>query len=101
MEDQDRLARRGLLLSLACIPAVPALVVLLTLTPEGWRLAVYLLGLAGIAAVAIWGGLMARRALLEGTALTWRAVAGAWIGLTLGVTAALFTVWTAAGAALS
>ena len=97
MDAQDRLARRGLLLALACVLASPILVVLLTAAPAGWRRAIFLVGLAGIAALAIWAGLMARKALVDGTALTWRASAGMWIGLTLGVTAAVFTLWTLVG----
>ena len=75
------------------------LILLVVVVPQGWRLAIYLTGLFAIAGVAIWGGLLARRALVGGTSLTVRAIAGMWLGLTVGVTAAVFTLWTLVGLA--
>jgi hypothetical protein len=99
VEDPDRSARRGWLLALASVPAVPVLILLVVVVPQGWRLAIYLTGLFAIAGVAIWGGLLARRGLVGGTSLTVRAIAGMWLGLTLGVTATVFTLWTLVGLA--
>lgn len=65
--------------------------------PEGARPAVFLVGVAVTAALALWGGIRARRALLENAPATGHAVAIAWIGLTIGVTAAVFCVWGAVG----
>ncbi len=98
VSEPERLAHRSLRVSLLCFVAIPVLVVALTVLPEGWRGAAFVLGLAAVAAVSIWAGLLGRR-VLAGSEPTWRAAAGAWIGLTLGVTAALFTLWTILGIA--
>lgn len=97
VSEPDRLAHRSLRVSLLCVVAIPVLVVALTALPERWRGAAFVLGLAAIAAVAIWAGLLGRRVVAEADAPGWRAMAGAWIGLTLGVTTALFTLWTLLG----
>jgi hypothetical protein len=99
VSEPERLAHRSFRVSLLCVVAIPVLVVALTALPDGWRGAAFVAGLAAVAAVAIWAGLVGRRVVGEADAPDWRAAAGAWIGLTLGVTTAIFALWTLLGIA--
>ncbi|TMK36760.1 MAG: hypothetical protein E6G58_04365 [Actinobacteria bacterium] len=96
--DED--ARRGLRLALIGYAGVPLTIVFVGLAPHGFRAGVYLAGLAAVAVVSTVGGIRARRALSAGTALRARAIAGAILGLWLGVTAAVLWFWTLVGVAL-
>jgi hypothetical protein len=90
----DARARRGFALALAGAGGIPVLVAVLVALPQAWRTTVFVLGLAGIGAVCIWGGAMARSALTASTTHRGRAVVGTFLGLILGVTAAVFLFWT-------
>ena len=79
---------------------IPLTIVLVGLAPHGLRAGLYLVGLAAVAEVSIFGGVRARRALSAGTALRARAVAGAVLGLWLGTTAAVLWFWLLVGVAL-
>jgi hypothetical protein len=96
----DTDARRGLVLAVAGIVAIPATAALLAATPTGARAPVYLLGLAGIAATSFAGGLLGRRALSAGTALRARALTATIVGLWLGLTAGALWFWTLLAVAL-
>ncbi len=96
--DED--ARRGLRLALIGLGGVPLTIVLVGLAPHGARAGVYLTGLAAVAVVSTIGGVRGRRALSAGTALRARAIAGAVLGLWIGVTAAVLWFWTLVGVAL-
>lgn len=98
MSTPDRDATRGLVLAVAGAVLAPTLLVLLAALPLGARKAAYLAGLGVIAAVSIVGGVIARRSLGAGTTRMGRAIAGATLGLTVGVTAAVLAFWTLAGA---
>jgi hypothetical protein len=90
----DTDARRGLVLAVAGVVAVPATATLLAAAPNGARAPVYLLGLAAIAATSCAGGLLGRRALTAGTALRARALTATIVGLWLGLTAGVLWFWT-------
>jgi hypothetical protein len=90
----DTDARRGLLLACAGLVAIPVTGTLLAGAPRGVRAAVYVLGLASIAAISFAGGRLGRRARSAGTALRARAVAAMIVGLWLGLTAAVLCFWT-------
>jgi len=96
----DRDATRGLVLSVVGLLLAPALLVLLAALPPGTRKAAYLASLGVIAAVSLTGGVIARRALGAGTTKMGRAVAGAMLGLTVGVTASVLGFWTLIGVVL-
>jgi hypothetical protein len=98
--DPDADARRGLLLAVLGAAAIPATAILIAVTPSGARGAVYLLGLAAVAAISLLGGATGRRALSAGTALRARAVVAALLGLWLGITAAVLWFWTLVGLVL-
>lgn len=85
------------MLAVAGLLLAPALLVLLAAVPQGARKVVYVAGLGLVATVSIAGGVMARAALGAGTARTGRAIAGAMLGLTFGVTAAVLGFWTLVG----
>ncbi|HUL84374.1 MAG TPA: hypothetical protein VLX89_02495 [Actinomycetota bacterium] len=90
VRDRDLNARRGLWLSIAGVLLLPVTMSAIALIPQGgWRSAVYVFGLAGVAAVSLTGGTMARRALAAGTPLRVRAGVGAAVGLWVGITAAI------------
>jgi hypothetical protein len=98
---RDLNARRGLWLSLIGVVLLPVAMSAIALFPQGgWRRAVYILGLAAVAAVSLTGGTMARRALSAGTKLRTRAMAGAAIGLWVGLTAAIMCFLAFAGTVL-
>ena len=93
-------ARRGLLSTIVGAAGIPATAALIAAVPVGARGAVYLTGLAAIAAASIAGGMLGRRALSAGTALRARAIVGAMLGLWIGVTAAVLWFWTLVGIVL-
>ena len=93
-------ARRGLRLAALGVAGIPVTAVSIAVVPVGAREAVYLAGLAAIAATAIAGGVLGRRALSAGTALRARAIAGAILGFWVGMTAAVLWFWTLVGVAL-
>jgi len=96
----DTDARRGLVLAVAGIVAIPATGALLAAAPTGVRGIVYLLGLAAIAASSFAGALLGRRALSAGTALRARALTATIVGLWLGLTAGALWFWTLLAVAL-
>jgi hypothetical protein len=91
--DLDVRARRGFAWALAGAAAVPGLVGVLVLAPEGLRTAIFLSGLVLIAAAGLRGGTLAWPAMMGATAHRVRAVVGTLLGLILGVTAAVFLFW--------
>jgi uncharacterized membrane protein YfcA len=90
----DAHARRGFALALGGAAGIPVLVVLVAVLPQGWRKAVFVVGLAAVGAVCLWGGAVARSAIGAPTSHSGRAVVGTFLGLILGVTAAVFVFWT-------
>jgi hypothetical protein len=82
-------ASRGTRLVLAAFLAVPVALGVTAVFPQGARPPVFVVGLAVIAGLGVWGGLLARRALLAGTERTGRTILVGIAGLTLGVVAAL------------
>ena len=94
--DPDDDARLGLRLALIGLVGIPVTIVLVGLAPHGLRTGLYLVGLGAVALVSLVGGARGRRALSAGTALTARAIAGALLGLWLGVTAAGVWLWSSA-----
>jgi len=98
---RDLNARRGLWLSILGVLLLPVAMSAIALFPQGgWRSAVYVVGLAAVAAVSLTGGTMARRALAAGTPLRVRAGVGAAIGLWVGTTAAILCFLAFAGTVL-
>jgi hypothetical protein len=93
-------ARRGLRLALAGVVAIFVTAATIGVAPSRSRAALYLIGLATIAALSIAGGALGRRALSAGTALRARAIVGAILGLWIGVTAAVLWFWTLVGIVL-
>ena len=77
----DAAARRGLMFAIGAIALLPIIVAVVTVVPQGARGAVFELGLLCAAALAIWGGVVARRAVQAGTGRTATAYAGSIVGL--------------------
>jgi hypothetical protein len=77
--------------------AVPLAVLAAALAPSGSRAWVFLAGMAVVAALAIRAGVGGRAALLADTPAKGRAAAIAWLGLVVGVTAAIFCLWSVVG----
>jgi len=101
VRSRDLNARRGLWLSLVGVVLLPAAMSAIALFPQGgWRGAVYVVGLAFVAAVSLVGGTMARRALAAGTKLRVRAMVGAAIGLWVGITAGILCFLALVGTVL-
>jgi hypothetical protein len=98
MAPGDRTVGRGMLLVLLAVVAIPALLLMLTTLPQEARAAAFVGGLLAVAALSVTGALSARRGLLVGTSRTARAILTAIVGLTLGVTGAVFAVWSVLGA---
>jgi hypothetical protein len=96
----DADARRGLLLATAGVAAIPVTGAVLAATPTGARAAVYVVGLAAIAALSFAAGLAGRRALSAGTVLRARALIATIVGLWLGLTAGVLCFWTLLALAL-
>lgn len=93
----DATARRGLLFVVGSIALLPVVLALVTAVPEGARGAVFELGLIGAAAVALWGGVVARHALQAGTQRLVTAYAAAILGLVVGITLVLLAISAAIG----
>ncbi|MFL5790603.1 MAG: hypothetical protein ACJ76A_03785 [Actinomycetota bacterium] len=93
----DAAARRGLLLVLGSIALVPIVLALVAAVPIGARGAVFELGVLAAAAVALWGGVVARRALQAGTRRLGTAYAAAIVGLIVGITFVLVGISAAIG----
>ncbi len=93
LRDDER-ARRGFALALAGAVGIPVLVAVLVALPQGWRKAVFVVGMAAVCAASLRGGTMARTAMLGTTGRRGLAVAGTFLGLILGVTTAVFLFWT-------
>jgi len=82
----DVAARRGLLFVLGGIALLPVVVAAVAAIPQGARGAVFELGVLCAAAIAIWGGVVARHALQAGTQRAVSAYAAAILGLVIGIT---------------
>jgi hypothetical protein len=93
-------ARRGLRLALVGLGGIPLTIALVGLAPRRLRAGLYLVGLAAVALVSVFGGIRARRALSAGTALRARAIVGTILGLWIGITASVLWFWTLVGVAL-
>jgi len=93
----DAAARRGLLLVLGSIALVPVVLALVAAVPIGARGAVFELGVLAAAAVALWGGVVARQALQAGTRRLATAYAAAIVGLIVGITFVLVGISAAIG----
>jgi len=93
----DAAARRGLLFVLGAIALVPVVVAFVTAIPQGSRGAMFELGVLGAAAVAGWGGVVARHALQVGTQRVVIAYAAAILGLVVGITLVLVFISSAIG----
>lgn len=98
--DDDGRAGRGLALAVTGALGIPVLVAVVAAVPQGWRKAVFVVGLAAIAGTCLWGGAMARSALGGGTTHPARGIAGTLVGFIVGVTAAVFLFWTLVSLAL-
>ena len=93
-------AVRGLLLALGGMLVVPIVVTVVAFSPQGARAWVFELGCVGAAAVALWGGVCARRALSLGTDRTVVATTGSVLGFVVGITTALMAFWALIGLTL-
>ena len=93
----DVAARRGLLFVLGGIALLPVVVAAVAAIPQGARGAVFELGVLCAAAIAIWGGVVARHALQAGTQRAVSAYAAAILGLVIGITLVLVGISSAVG----
>jgi hypothetical protein len=93
----DSAARRGLLFALVAIALLPVIVAIVAIVPQGARGVVFELGLLCAAALAIWGGVVARHALQAGTERTATAYAGSIVGLVVGITITLVALSSGIG----
>ena len=93
-------ARIGMTLAAVGVLLLPITIVAVGLSPQGARAAIFLMGLAATATVSIWGGVLARRALVTGTRHRPSAMAAGIVGLVVGVTSALMVVLSLAGLVL-
>ena len=93
----DGAARRGLLFVLGGIALLPVVVAAVAAIPQGARGAVFELGVLCAAAVAIWGGVLARHALQAGTQRAVTAYAAAILGLVIGITLVLVGISSGIG----
>jgi hypothetical protein len=89
--------RRATAFVVASLVAVPLTIVAVAPLPTGARPAGFVVGMGIVAALALLGGIGARGALLADSPERLRAGVLAWVGLTLGVTAGVFCVWSAIG----
>jgi hypothetical protein len=85
----DAAARRGLLFVVVAIALLPVVVGLMAAMPHAARGAVFEVGLLCVAALAIWGGVLARQALQSGTRRALSAYVAAVLGLLVGITLVL------------
>jgi hypothetical protein len=93
----DAGARRALLVVLGSLALVPVVVGIVAAVPQGARGAVFELGSLSAAAVALWGGTLARHALQQGTRRLATAYAAAVLGLVVGITLVLVSISAAIG----
>ena len=93
----DAAARRGLLFVIASLALTPVVVAIVAAVPQAVRGAVFELGLLCAAAVALWGGVVARHALQTGTQRQVTAYAAAILGLVVGITLVLVFISSAVG----
>jgi len=93
----DATARRGLLFVLGAIALLPVVLAIVAAMPQGARGAVFELGLLCAAALAIWGGVVARHALQAGTRRAVTAYTAAILGLVVGITLVLVGISSAIG----
>jgi hypothetical protein len=93
----DAAARRGLLIVAGALVLVPVVVAIVAAVPHGARGAVFEVGLLLAAAVALWGGVLARQALQAGTHRLATAYAAAILGLIVGITLVLMAISAAIG----
>jgi hypothetical protein len=93
----DAAARRGLLFVLGALFLLPVVVAIVAAVPHGARGAVFEVGLLLAAAVALWGGVLARQALQAGTHRLASAYAAAILGLIVGITLVLMAISAAIG----
>jgi hypothetical protein len=93
----DAAGRRGLLFALVAIALLPVIVAIVAIVPQGARGVVFELGLLCVAALAIWGGVVARHALRVGTGRTATAYAGSIVGLVAGITITLVALSSGIG----
>ena len=73
------------------------MVAIVAVAPQAARGAVFELGLLSAAAVALWGGVVARHALQAGTQRMVTAYAAAILGLVVGITLVLVFISSAVG----
>ena len=93
----DAAARRGLLFVIGALALMPVVVAIVAALPQGARGAVFEIGLLCAAAVALWGGVVARHALQAGTRHMVTAYAAAILGLVVGITLVLVFISSAIG----
>jgi len=93
----DADARRALLFVLGAIALMPVVVTIVAAMPEGWRGAVFEVGVLCAAALAIWGGVVARHALQAGTQRAVTAYTAVILGLVVGITLVLVGISSAIG----
>ena len=90
-------ATRGLALAVAGTLFAPLVLVAVGLTPQRARGWVFEVGCIAVAAVALWGGACARRALSAGTDHTVVAVVASILGFVVGITIAVLAFWSLIG----
>jgi len=95
----DAGARRGVRTAVAGALLLPVTLVLVVITPQAGRAAVFEVGLVACAALSVRGGVLARRALAAGTDRVATAFAGAMVGFVVGTTAAFVALWVLIGLA--
>jgi hypothetical protein len=93
-------ARAGLMLAIAGVALLPITLLAIGTAPQAARAAIFLLGLAAVAAVSIWGGVRGRRALTVGTTRRPTAMVAGILGLLVGITSALMALLSLAGLVL-
>jgi hypothetical protein len=93
----DAVARRGLLFVIGALALMPVVAAIVAAVPQGARGAVFELGLLCAAAVALWGGVLARHALQAGTRRMVTAYAAAILGLVVAITLVLVFISSAVG----
>jgi len=93
-------AGRGLALALVGAAVLPLTIGAVAASPRDARAWVFELGCIAAAAVSLWGGVCARRALVVGTDRTATAFFAAVLGFVVGVTTALVAFWALIGLAL-
>ena len=85
------------MLAVAACLLFPVSLAVVAAVPHGARAAIFVCGLAAIAAAGLWAGATGRRATTAGTAHPGRAILGTILGFVVGATAAMMTVWALIG----